>query len=158
MSVDVPHFLPDGSALWMDSEFMKYLHEGKPEIGWEGDPRLAPYLFEDRIQIRRADENGNYRHIIMQSRPGVRTLGMEALIFLAEHDSQSRRKYDVVADINEHNRRVQAGRDADSADLRGEAVDRLAHALLRDIGAYEGGSSRRFFAGVNIPGRKKGKK
>lgn len=130
---------------------MKLLHHGKPEIGWEGDPRLAPYLFEDRIQIRRADESGNFRHIVMQSRPGVRTLGMEALVFLAEHDSQSRRKYDVVADINEHNARVQRDLDSKRADIRGEAVERLAHSLQRDIGAYEGGSTRRFYQGVDVP-------
>lgn len=149
--MDTPTNLPDGSVLWMDHEFMKYLHEGKPEIGYVGDPRLAPYLFEDRIQIRRADEHGNYRHVVMQSRPGVRTLGMEALVFLAEHDSQSRRQYDVVADINEHNRRVQERLDAHRSDIRGEAVERLAAALMRDIGHLEGGSTRRFFPSAQIP-------
>ena len=153
--MDTPTNLPDGSVLWMDHEFMKYLHEGKPEIGLVGDPRLAPYLNDDCIEIRRADENGNYRHVIMRSKPGVRTLGMEALVFLAEHDSQSRKQYDVVRDINEHNDRVRSERESRNADRRGEAVERLAHALRRDMGHLEGGSTRQFFGGVDVPRLKK---
>lgn len=153
--MDAPHNLPDGSSLWMDTEFMKYLHEGKPEIGLVGDPRLAPYLYQDRVQIRRSDEFGNYRHVVMQSKPGVRTLGMEALVFLAEHDSQSRKAYNVVDDINTHNAGVQAGLDSKKADVRGDAVDRLAFALQRDVGASEIGLSRRIFPGVDWKNRDK---
>lgn len=148
--MDIPKNLPDGSSLWMDSEFMNYLHNGKPEIGWVGDPRLAPYFYQDRIELRRADEHGNFRHVVARSRPGMRHLGMETLVFLAEHDSESRRKYDVVQDINSHNDKVRAGRDARNADRRGEAIDRLAHALRKDVGAYEGGTTRQFFPGIDI--------
>ena len=149
--MDIPQLLPDGSSLWMDVEFMKMLHNGKPEIGWEGDPKLGVYFYKDRLEIRRADDSGNMRHVIMRSRPGVRSLGMEALVFLAEHDSQSRKRYDVVADINQHNARVQRDLDAKRADSRGEAVERLAHALQRDIGPYETGLSRRLFPSVDVP-------
>lgn len=147
--MDTPTNLPDGSVLWMDHEFMRYLHEGKPEIGYVGDPRLAPYLFEDRIQIRRSDEQGNYRHVVMQSKPGVRHLGNEALVFLAERDSQSRRAYDVYKDVSDTNASARARLDEKRAESRGEAVDRLAHALFKDVGPYENGMSKRLYAGAD---------
>ncbi len=143
--MDIPTNMPDGSVLWMDHEFIRYLHEGKPEIGLVGDPRLAPFLNGNHIEIRRADEQGNYKHVIMKSKPGVRTLGMEALVFLAEHDSQSRRAYDVVKDVNESNARAQANLDTKRAESRAEAADRLAHALYKDVGHLEGGSTRQYF-------------
>lgn len=153
--MDIPQILPDGQTLWMDSEFMHKLKHGAPEVGWVGDERLGVYYGANCMEIRRADDSGNMR-LIMRSRPGLRTLGTEALIFLAEHDSQSRRKYDVVDDINSHNDRVRAERQASVDDLRAESIDRLAHALLKDAGAYENGSTRRFYSGVDVP--KKGRK
>lgn len=153
--MDIPQILPGGETLWVDHEFMKKLKEGAPEVGWTGDDRLGVYFGNDCMEIRRADDHGNMR-LIMRSRPGLRTLGMEALIFLAEHDSQSRKQYDVVRDINEHNDRVRSERESRNADKRGEAVERLAHALLKDAGAYEGGSTRRFFSGVDVPKKGRG--
>lgn len=153
--MDVPQILPGGETLWIDHEFIKLLHEGKPEIGWIGDPKLGVYYGNGCMEIRRADEQGNMRHVVMRSRPGLKTLGMEALVFLANHDSQSRRAYDVKADIDAHNARAQANLDRKRAESRGEAVDRLAHALMKDVGHLEGGSTRRYFPGVDVP--RKGK-
>lgn len=152
--MDIPQILPDGETLWMDSEFIKLLHGGKPEIGWVGDERLGVYYGNGCMEIRRADDQGNMK-LIMRSRPGLKQLGVEALIFLAEHDSQSRRAYDVKADIDAHNARAQANLDTKRAESRSEAVDRLAHALIKDVGYRETGLSKRFFPGVDVP--RKGK-
>lgn len=152
--MDIPKILPDGETLWMDSEFMSMLHQGKPEIGWVGDDRLGVYYGNGHMEIRRADDQGNMR-LIMRSRPGLKSLGVEALVFLANHDSQSRRQYDVYEDLKQNNERAQAHKEALKADSRGEAVERLAHALKKDIGAYEGGTTRQYYAGIDIP---KGKK
>lgn len=146
--MDIPRMLRSGETIWEDSEFTKLLHEGKPEIGWVGDDRLAVYYADDHMQIRRADDQGNMR-LIMRSKPGAKTLGMEALVFLAEHDSQSRRAYDVYKDVSETNASARARQDDKRADSRGEAVDRLAHALFKDVGASETGLSRRLFAGAD---------
>jgi hypothetical protein len=154
--MDIPKILPGGETLWMDSEFMKMLHEGKPEIGWIGDPSLGVYYGNGCMEIRRPDQHGNMKHVIMRSRPGLKSLGVEALVFLAEHDSQSRKKYDVVEDVNTSNARAQARLDTLRADSRGDAADRLAHALMKDVGHLEGGSTRRFFPGIDIP-KPKGK-
>ena len=150
MGAEIPQILPGGETLWIDSEFMTKLHKGAPEVGWIGDDRLGVYFGNNCMELRRADDHGNMR-LIMRSRPGLRHLGTETLVFLAEHDPQSRRQYDIVADINEHNARVQSAIDAKKSDARGEAVERFAHALMRDIGPYETGSSRRFFPAVDIP-------
>lgn len=146
--MDIPKILPDGETLWMDSEFMKLLHGGKPEIGWVGDDRLGVYYGNGCMEIRRADDQGNMK-LIMRSRPGLKTLGNEALVFLANHDSQSRRKYDVYQDVSDANALARAGQDTKRAESRAEAVDRLAHALFKDVGAYENGSTRRFYPGAD---------
>lgn len=141
----------DGSTKWVDSEFYELLHRGKPEIGWIGDEKLAVYHADNGcMEIRRADDQGNMR-LVMRSRPGLRRLGIDALVFLANHDSQSRLAYDVVKDVDETNALARARQDSFRADSRGEAVDRLAHALYKDVGHLEGGSTRRFHQGVDIP-------
>jgi hypothetical protein len=152
--MDIPTALPTGETIWMDSEFIKLLHEGKPEIGWIGDDRIMPYFGNNCIELRRADDQGNMR-LLMRSKPGVRQLGNEALLFLATHDSQSRKAYDVKADIDTRNALAQGRLDSLRAESRGEATDRLAHALMKDVGAYEGGSTRQYFPGVDIPKRRK---
>lgn len=152
--MDVPQILPGGETLWIDHEFMALLHKGKPEIGWVGDDRLGVYYGNGCMEIRRADDQGNMR-LIMRSKPGLRRLGTEALVFLAEHDSQSRKAYDVYKDVSDTNASARARLDEKRADSRGEAVERLAHALLKDVGYHETGLSRRFFPGVDVPNGKK---
>lgn len=152
--MDIPTILPTGETIWMDHEFIKMLHEGKPEVGWVGDPRLMPYFGNDCIELRRRDDQGNMR-LVAKSKPGVRHLDMQLIVWLAEHDPQSRRGYDLYNDIKQHNEKAQAKLDASKADRNGEAIERLAHALMKDVGAYENGSTRRFYQGVDIP---KGKK
>lgn len=147
--MDIPEMMRDGSTLWVDSEFYTALHRGKPEIGWTGDERLAVYHTDDNcLEIRRRDDQGNMRKV-MRSRPGLKTLGNEALVFLANHDSQSRRKYDVYQDVSDANALARAGQDTKRAESRAEAVDRLAHALFKDVGAYENGSTRRLYPGAD---------
>lgn len=157
MRADLPQILPDGQTLWIDADFMDKLHNGAPEVGWIGDDRLGVYYGSDCMELRRLDQHGNAR-LIMRSRPGLRHLGMETIVFLAEHDPQSRRAYNLVDDINDHNDRVRRDRDARQADRDAEALDRLAHALLRDAGAYENGVTRQYYGGIDVPKRKKGRR
>lgn len=152
--MEIPQILPDGQTIWWDSEFLNKLHNGAPEVGWIGDKRLGVYYGNNCMELRRADDSGNMR-LIMRSKPGLRHLGTETLIFLAEHDPESRRKYNIVDDINRHNDTVRASRQDRQADRDAEAIDRLAFSLLRDAGAYENGSTRQYYPGVDIPkGRK----
>lgn len=146
--MDIPEILPNGETLWVDHEFYDLLKNGKPEIGWVGDDRLAVYHGPNHMEIRRRDDEGNMR-LIMKSRPGLKRLGVETLIFLAEHDPQSRKGYDVMQDIATHNALAQSRLDSKRAESRGEAADRLAHGLMKDVGHLEGGSTRQFFPGVD---------
>ena len=149
-ALQVPFFLPDGKSLLMDSDFMRRLREGDATIGWTGDPRLGVYHADDCIEIHRLCEDGEVR-LIMRSKPGVTSLGSEALRFLAEHDTQSRRAYDPVEEINRHNAGVEKSIADREKDRRGEAAERLAWALRRDLGYHYGITSRAYYPGVDVP-------
>lgn len=141
-SLTLPRFLPDGSSLYMDSDFLDRLHNGAPELGWVGDERLGIYMADGRIEIWRLCEDGVPRKI-MQSKPGHRFLNSDTLRFLAEHDSRSRRQYDVVRETLDYNASEKARRREDARAQNEEYADRFHYALLRDIGAHEGGSRHR---------------
>src|ERR1041384_5246756 len=106
MTIQLPVLLNDGSSLLMDADFDRRLKEGDASIGWTGDERLGVYYADGRIEIRRLCEDGELR-VIMRSRPGMKLLDTQALRFLAEHDSQSRRAYDVRAEMDKHNATVE---------------------------------------------------
>lgn len=140
MSIPLMQHLPNGMSLMVDSDFYDRLHNGDASVGWVGDPRLAVYHENGRIEIWRHCEDGEPR-LIVRSRPGMDRLDAGVLRFLAEHDSQSRRNYDVRADMDAVNAAVQKELDRQQAERQEEAHERLYHALKKDIGAYEGGST-----------------
>jgi hypothetical protein len=133
-------FLPNGMSLYVDADFYDRLHNGDASVGWVGDERLAVYHEHGRIEIWRHCEDGEPR-LIVRSRPGMNTLDSAVLRFLAEHDSQSRRAYDVRADMDAVNAAVQKEYERQAKEKTDEAADRLYHGLKKDIGAYEGGST-----------------
>jgi hypothetical protein len=143
MAIDLPVLLNDGSTLLMDHDFAARLREGDASVGWVGDDRLGVYFADGRLEIRRLDESGELV-VVMRSKPGVRMLGTETLRVLAEHDSRSRRQYNVVEDVIAHNERLEAGHKAAAREKYDEVADRLHWALLKDLGATEGsGSTKR---------------
>lgn len=141
-SLVLPTFLPGGQSLMVDSDFYDRLHNGDASIGWVGDPSLGVYHSDDCVELWRHCADGETR-MIMRSRPGLTSLGTEALRFLAEHDSQSRRQYDAVAETNAHNDRIRRREAADRDAQMEDVADRLQFGLRKDLGAYEGGSTRR---------------
>lgn len=147
----LPELLADGTSLLRDSDFDRRLHDGDASLGWAGDPRLGVYLEDDRVVLMRLCEDGELRPI-MRSKPGHRRLDTDALRFLAEHDSQSRRAFDGGKEVIAHNERILAARQAQAEAAREEAADRLHWALRRDMGQHYGGLRHRLQA---VPGRKK---
>jgi hypothetical protein len=139
--IQLPVLLNDGSSLLMDADFDKRLKEGDPSIGWTGDERLGVYYADGRIEIRRLCEDGELR-VIMRSRPGMQVLDTQALRFLAEHDSQSRRAYDARADMDQHNDTIRRDAERNIAARNEQSAEKLRWALRRDIGAHVGGSTR----------------
>lgn len=143
-SLQVPFFLPNGMTLFQDANFMTRLHNGDPTYGWVGDERLGVYHAGGRIEIWRHCEDGVPR-LIVRSKPGVNVLDGGLLRFLAEHDSMSRRAYNVRADMDAANAAVQRELDRKAQEQTEEAAERLEHGLRKDIGAHIGVTSKRFF-------------
>lgn len=145
MSVQVPFQLPNGMVLWQDDDFMARLHNGDATYGWIGDPDLGVYWNgeEQRVELWRWCEDGKPRQIV-RSKPGVSVMDGGLLKFLAEHDSQSRKHYDVDKAVRAHNLQVEQAAAAKTADAQAEANDRLAYALHRETGATVTGTTREF--------------
>lgn len=140
-TLHLPKFLPDGSTLVEDSDFTKRLHEGDATVGWVGDPALGIYFSNGCLEIRRMGPNGE-TYLITRAKPHVRVLNAQTLRWLAEHDSMSRRQYRVNDDIDSTNNRVEQNLRTAAREKQAEAAERLYWALKRDIGAYEGGTTR----------------
>jgi hypothetical protein len=138
----IPSMLPNGMVLYQDVDLMRRLHYGDATYGWVGDERLGVYHANGRIEIWRHCEDGEPR-LICRSKPGLSVLDGGLIRFLAEHDSRSRRAYDAKADMDAHNARLQAEREAELAEACEEHADHFHWALMRDIGAQEGGATKR---------------
>lgn len=152
-TLHLPKFLPDGSTLVEDSDFTRRLHEGDASVGWVGDSALGIYFADGCLEIRRMGLNGE-TYLVTRAKPHVRSLNAETLRWLAEHDSMSRRQYRVNEDIDQSNARAEK-RLADAAqEKHNEAAEHLYWSLKRDIGAYEGGTTRDFFSLPEAPWKK----
>lgn len=153
MSIPAYTHLPNGMSLMVDNDFYDRLHNGDASVGWTGDERLAVYHENGRIEIWRHCEDGEPR-LIVRSRPGMDRLDSGVLRFLAEHDTQSRRAYDARADMDLVNAAIRKELDRKQAEQTEEAHERLYHGLKKDIGAYEGGSTRDLMTLPTAPWKK----
>lgn len=150
MSIDLPTFLPDGSVLMRDHDFLDRLKNGDASVGWLGDDRLGVYFDADCLVIRRLCEDGVLRDIC-RSKPGVRYLNSDTLKFLAAHDGRGAGK-DIVERVLAQNDAVRREQDKKLREFTDEAADRMEFALMRDLGTHEGSGLRhRLYTGVHIP-------
>lgn len=140
MAIDLPQFLPDGSVLVMDHDFVDRLKNGDPTIGWLGDERLGVYQEGDCLAIKRLCEDGVLR-TICRSKPGVRYLNTETLRYLARHDSRGE-GHDVIDRIIAQNDGVRAQQRAALKDMCDDFADRMEFALMKDVGTTEGSGLR----------------
>jgi len=143
MDFTTPTHLPDGRSIWVDADFYRRLHFGDASIGWNGDPTLAVYHENDRLVIVRWATGEP--QTIMRSKPGHKTLDTAALVFLAAHDTQRRGGFDPKKYVDDHNARIKADRQRQLDAKFEEAADKLHYALRKDIGAHNGGLSKRLF-------------
>lgn len=130
-------------SLYVDADFYDRLHNGDASVGWTGDERLGVYHEHGRIEIWRHCEDGVPR-LIVRSRPGMDKLDAGLLRFLAEHDSQSRRAYDVKGETDALNAAIQKEIDRKKKEAADEAADRVYSAVKKDLGHLEGGTTRDF--------------
>lgn len=128
------HVLVEGTV----TDTLRALREGDGVLGWEGDPNMQ--LFVDvgtgLYDVWTLDAGGEPALVVGQFAHADGRL-IEAVI------RSDTRRFDVAARVLEHNRRLD---DANRAQRRAEweeYADRFHHALLKDIGAHEGGLTRR---------------
>lgn len=144
MSLHITEFMPDGSTLMRDADFYDRLAYGDATVGWIGDPRLAVYWNNGHLEIMRQMPNGSMK-MIARSPYGCNTLDTGLLRWLAEHDSQSRRAYNVADDIDQHNAKVDRANEDAMNEQIAEAADRLAFALKRES------NSRFIYPSAEVP-------
>lgn len=146
-------FMPDGSQVLIDSDLMYKLHCGDPALGWEGDPTLI-LTFNgqtEQIELWRDCPDGQPR-LLIAGAPGKRVADLGLIKFLVEHDSQ--RGYDAVQAVIDKELKRKADEQARHMDAVGEAAERLYHGMKRDLGAYEGGSTRDLMTLPEAPWKK----
>lgn len=144
------NFMPDGSYILVDQELVYKLHMGDPTLGWEGDPSLILTFngATEQIELWRDCPDGTPR-LLIAGAPGKRVADLGLIKFLVTHDSQ--RGYDAVQAVIDKELKRKADEKARHADAIGESAERLHHALKKDIGAHEGGSTKTFMPLPEVP-------
>jgi hypothetical protein len=127
-----PEHRPEG-VLWTApevQEIVRRIQHGYPELGWEGDPRLAVYWNREteRWEIWRLCEDGEYR-MILRSAPRTR-LDERVIHVLLQHDAW--RGYDPKVAVDRHNARVDREKERIASERNEDLADKLAHALKKD--------------------------
>lgn len=123
------YMLAAGSAM---DDLLDRLHNGQPEVGWEGDPRLALAFNRqtDRWELWRFEHDSQYR-LVGVSKPGC-SFPPDTIQNLVSIDG--RRGYDVVKDVERHNELNTAIADAKFGQATSAGAEKLAWALERDLG------------------------
>jgi hypothetical protein len=120
------------------TDTLRKLREGDGLLGWEGDPNMQ--LFVDTgtglWDVWTLDARGDPA-LVVAGCPYPDQRLVERVI-LADT-----RRFDVAGRVLEHNHQLDDAKRKERQAESEERADRLHHALLRDIGAYEGGLTRR---------------
>lgn len=130
----LPRELPDGSIVYtddVDSQAIGYrLRNGDATLGWPGDPALALVrnTVKDRWEVWRHHEDGSKS--IVGHRAGTRLPGNELILSIRDHDT---RLVDVLAGVERQNDELERRREQRFREQTGEAGDKLAWALGRDL-------------------------
>lgn len=129
----LPAFV-NGQPTWLeeaDPEIVRLLQHGDPTIGWEGDPRLymRRNLHSGGWTVWRLGEDGS-EHAICSSK-GNHKLDKSLLVRLRDHDS---RRVDIHARVEKQNAAAQRALDTKEYEDTHEKLERVYHALGRDVG------------------------
>ena len=126
-----------GLRLWVEPEVQEIVHKlhyGDAVVGWEGDPRMALYLNEDNkwLLVRWSPNPETMEEEpvpVLLSRPDVPIGGL--IRWLVEHDC--RNGHDVMAELKRRRATREAEANAESKELIGETVDRLAFSFSKNF-------------------------
>lgn len=139
--VDHPEYLRlprrGGVLQRIDDPLVAPIRDGYPPLGWEGDARYALYADPQRKSwvLVRLEGDGVYRPEAETTfaAAGVGAIDVvgQLLQFLVSHDT--RRGYDVVADVDAHNAALDREQDRVFSDrVVNDLAPRLRHALRKD--------------------------
>ncbi len=117
------------------------LFHGAPDLGWEGDFRLAVYSWprESKFVLVRLCPDGEYRYIksldtIRPLSPGQVNATCRWLVA-----TDARRGYNAADAVLAHNAGVDALKASKDAEWSGAAAEKLAWAIKRDLAPHLGG-------------------
>lgn len=119
----------DGKVLWTSpevQEMVRKLHYGAPELGWEGDPRLALYHEQGGWVLERLEADGQYR-TVCRSKPGA-PLDDRLIVGLIAHDH--RRGFDPAAALEGARPDVSK----EQEDAMREGLERAYYGAAKDLG------------------------
>lgn len=143
LTLDQVAVLPDGQLAQVSGavvEMLRRLKDGDNVLGWEGDPNMELFVDLDTglFDVWTLDLAGEPT-LVVSAAPYCDQRLLERVI------RADTRRFDVaqrVIDARAAREKAEASR---LADQREEAHDKLHLALLQDIGAYEGGLTKRIF-------------
>lgn len=124
--------------------YIKWLREGKPELGWSGDPFLvlAFARIEQRWELwRHEPEPGNPdRHVMIAAGPPGAELNDDAVNLLIRRlvaGDMTRRGNSAEAQLDRvvaHNERLHREREAKAADMMAEKLEPFYHEVAKAYG------------------------
>lgn len=118
----------------------KYIREGMPEVGWDGDPwlTLAYNKLEDRMEIW-LQEPGKEPVCIMRSKTltenGAPSI-QELCVHLASHDLRKIAMSQVLKRIDDHNAAVQKAAQEKGFQEQAAAMEKVFWSVGRASGEY----------------------
>ena len=118
----------------------KYIREGMPEVGWDGDPwlTLAYNKLEDRMEIWQEDP-GRDPVCVMRSKPldenGVPSI-QELCVHLASHDLRKIASGMIEKRIDDHNAAVEKAAQERGFQEQAAALEKVYWHVGKEIGEY----------------------
>jgi hypothetical protein len=143
-----PEFLELGGHLALvrvDHPVLRPVFHGAPDLGWEGDHRLAVYSWPARnsFVLVRLERDGEYSIVTAQQSVQMLSPGdvNRMIRWLVSHDAT--KGFDAAKAVLEADARAEAAAEQRVAEwAEEEMAPRLAWALQRDIGQHMGGTKQ----------------
>lgn len=150
-----PRYLALGNKLAMvrvDDPVLRPIFFGAPDLGWEGDHRLAVYSYPRRstFVLARLEHDDEYRVVkfIDSTKPFTPASVNQLCRFLVAHDV--RRGFDPHAHVIGSQELAEAEWERKAAEWEDDMAERLAWSYKRDRGTHLGGS-RFVYPSADVP-------
>ena len=132
MGIHIPWNPTPEAFISVDNEVVRKLHQGDMTLGWRGDPNMeiAYNKKGDFLELWRNGEDGQWK-LLAQSRPGVRVIDTNFLLYVRDHDPM--RGYDAFANIDKANQKVRDDRQKAADEQTRDTAERIAYELRKKL-------------------------